>query len=181
MNPPERFFCDAMLGGLARWLRAAGYDTIFDAHIRDGALVRRCHEEGRRLLTSDGELMERYAVTEGVVESLFIPRNTRPVRQLAHVMDELHLKLRDPRCMVCNGELADVPPEEVREQVPPRVREACDRFFRCRGCGKTYWRGTHWESIRRKLRRAAGLERQDRETDDSLASEDGLAHNSNTG
>jgi uncharacterized protein with PIN domain len=24
-----RFLCDAMLGGLAKWLRAAGYDTYY--------------------------------------------------------------------------------------------------------------------------------------------------------
>ena len=34
--PPLRFFCDAMLGGLARWLRAMGYDAAFEYGIDDG-------------------------------------------------------------------------------------------------------------------------------------------------
>jgi len=33
------FFCDAMLGGLARWLRAAGYDAEYEYGIDDGGHV----------------------------------------------------------------------------------------------------------------------------------------------
>lgn len=32
---PPRFACDAMLGGLARWLRAAGYDATWTYGIED--------------------------------------------------------------------------------------------------------------------------------------------------
>jgi hypothetical protein len=35
-----------MLGGLARWLRAAGYDASWHDGIDDGELVRLCHAEG---------------------------------------------------------------------------------------------------------------------------------------
>ena len=31
-----RFFADAMLGRLARWLRLIGYDTAYDSEILDG-------------------------------------------------------------------------------------------------------------------------------------------------
>ena len=34
-----RLACDAMLGGLARWLRAAGHDTFWQEGIDDGALI----------------------------------------------------------------------------------------------------------------------------------------------
>ncbi|MGD2174359.1 MAG: Mut7-C RNAse domain-containing protein [Candidatus Brocadiaceae bacterium] len=157
MSETYRFFCDAMLGGLARWLRAAGYSACFDVHIRDGELVRRCLEEGRCLLTSDSGLLERYALTEGLVEYVFVPRDLSPIRQLAHMIDRLKLEIGDSRCMECDGELQEVPLEQVRGQVPPKVQAVCSRFFRCSGCGKTYWRGTHWESIQRKLSRAVEL------------------------
>ena len=39
-TPEPRFFCDVMLGGLARWLRAAGYDAEWREHIADPDLVR---------------------------------------------------------------------------------------------------------------------------------------------
>ncbi|MFO8007611.1 MAG: Mut7-C RNAse domain-containing protein [Candidatus Brocadiia bacterium] len=158
MAQEPTFYCDAMLGGLARWLRAAGYDTEFDAHVRDGALVRRCLEQGRWLLTSDSGMLERYAITEGLVQHVFVPRGQPPVQQLAYVMGELELELRAARCMDCNGELVPVELDEVAAQVPPRAREAYEEFFRCAGCGKVYWRGTHWEDISRKLNQAAGRE-----------------------
>ena len=53
------FLCDAMLGGLARWLRAAGYDAEFEYGIDDCELIRRAGEGGRILLSSDGPMFER--------------------------------------------------------------------------------------------------------------------------
>jgi uncharacterized protein with PIN domain len=149
------FLCDAMLGGLARWLRAAGYSAAFDVHVRDGELVRRALEQRLCLLTSDSGVMERYAVSEGLVRAVFVPMGLSPLEQLGHVMRALGLALRESLCMDCGGRLEGVALEAVSRDVPPKVREACDRFFRCEGCGKVYWRGTHWDDIRRRLRRAA--------------------------
>ncbi len=143
-----------MLGGLARWLRAAGYRAEFDVHIADGELVRRAVEEGLCLLTSDSGVMERYAVSRGLARTVFVPIGLTPIGQLGHVMRALDLPLREPRCMLCGGRLRDVPLDEVREHVPTKVRRVCSRFFRCEGCRKVYWRGRHWEDIRRRLGRA---------------------------
>ena len=52
-----RFLCDAMLGGLAKWLRAAGYDAYYareGTDVSDRTLTAKALEEGRVLLTSDG-------------------------------------------------------------------------------------------------------------------------------
>ena len=157
MSGQPRFICDAMLGGLARWLRAAGYSACFDVHIADGELVRRALEEDRCLLTSDGGVMERYAVAEGIVRSVFVPRGLDTLQQLAVVLGRLGLPLRQSRCMVCDAPLADVPLARVQQMVPERVRATCRRFFLCTGCGRLYWRGTHWQSIRRRLARAERL------------------------
>ena len=152
---PPRFICDAMLGGLARWLRAAGYSASFDVHMRDGELVRIALEQALCLLTSDSGVMERHAVSGGLVRTVFVPVGLSPLEQLGHVMGALGLGLRECLCMDCGGRLADVALEAVQEQVPPKVKESCERFFRCAGCGKVYWRGTHWEDIQRRLRAAA--------------------------
>src|SRR5205085_4482474 len=50
---PPRFACDAMLGYLARWLRAAGYDAFWQEGIDDAELVRLARREGRYLLSCD--------------------------------------------------------------------------------------------------------------------------------
>ena len=47
-----RFLCDAMLGGLAKWLRAAGYDTYYarqGTDVSDRSLTRKALEEGARI------------------------------------------------------------------------------------------------------------------------------------
>lgn len=160
MREEPTFICDAMLGGLARWLRAAGYSAAFDVHIGDGELVRRALEEGRCLLTSDSGIAERYAVAEGLVRFVFIPMGLSTTQQLAHVIGALELLPKSSRCMDCDGELAVVPLAEVQHEVPAKVRDLCPQFFRCQGCGKLYWHGTHWESIKGRLQRAVELARQ---------------------
>src|SRR3712207_2312024 len=75
-GPSVRFLCDAMLGGLAKWLRAAGYDTYYareGTDVSDASLTRKALEEGRVLLTSDGGFLERKPVREGNVGFLRVP------------------------------------------------------------------------------------------------------------
>ena len=45
-----------MLGGLARWLRAAGYDASWHDGIDDGDLVRLARDEGKVALSSDDDI-----------------------------------------------------------------------------------------------------------------------------
>ncbi len=153
------FFCDAMLGGLARWLRAAGYDAAFEYGIDDGDLVERCRRSGRILLSCDGPLFERTVIREGEVPALRVPRGLSNVEALRFVVRRLSLPLGQPRCMACGGELEEVPKHSVAGEAPPLAFRNCERFWRCAGCGKLLWRGTHWSRIRRKLREVAGGDR----------------------
>ena len=41
--------------------------------------------------------------------------------------------------------------EEVRGLVPPYVYRTQDKYMMCPSCGRVYWRGTHWERMRREL------------------------------
>lgn len=138
-----------MLGALARWLRAAGYDTHYASQgtdISDRTLTRRALEEGRVLLTSDGGFLERKPVRDGSVGFLRVPH--LPVEeQLRLVVDRFDLSRRPSRCMECNGELEITPPEAVEGRVPPGVIRNHEEFFRCRGCGRVFWYGSHWERI----------------------------------
>ena len=145
------FFCDAMLGGLARWLRAAGYDAAFEHGIDDGDLVRRCLDQGRVLLSSDGPMFERNLIKSGRVRAVFVPRQQSKLERLDFVVRHLRLPLRSPRCMACGGELAEVPKHSVLAEAPPLAYRSCERFWRCGRCGKLLWRGTHWQRITRRL------------------------------
>jgi uncharacterized protein with PIN domain len=150
MTPP-RFFCDAMLGGLSRWLRAAGYDASFQHGIEDGVLVRLAAQQGRIVLSSDGGIFERNVVKGGAVRAIFVPRATPPIEQLAVVFRALDLTAREPRCMACGGELREIPKREIADCAPPRSFAAYERFWKCASCNKLYWHGTHWTRITRTL------------------------------
>jgi len=145
------FFCDAMLGGLARWLRAAGYDAEFEYGIDDAELIRRAQEAGRMILSSDGGLFERNVVKGGQVRALYVPQQINKFDALRFVLRELGLPRRAPRCMACGGELAEVPKHTVTGEAPPLAFRNCESFWRCRRCGKLLWHGTHWQKITRQL------------------------------
>lgn len=149
------FMCDAMLGGLARWLRACGYDAAYEYGIDDGVLVRRALREGRVLLSSDGPLFERTAIRDGQVKALFVPRQLGKFEQLRFVLRSLGLGRLSPRCMACGGALAQVPRHEAMGEAPPLAYRNCRQFWRCTRCGKLLWHGTHWQRISRSLDAAA--------------------------
>src|SRR4029077_652480 len=58
MNKP-RFVADVMLGRLARWLRALGYDTLYFRDAPDRRLLALALTDQRRLLTRDAALARR--------------------------------------------------------------------------------------------------------------------------
>lgn len=151
-----RFICDAMLGGLARWLRAAGYDAEFEYDIDDGELVARAERTGQMILSSDGPLFERNVITSGRVRALFVPRQLSKLEQLRFVVGELGLAIGTARCMACGGELIEVPKHEVAGEAPPLAFRRCEQFWRCGRCGKLLWHGTHWRKIAERLGEIGG-------------------------
>jgi uncharacterized protein with PIN domain len=150
-----RFACDAMLGGLARWLRAAGYEASWNVSIADPDLVRLAQAEGRTLLSSDHGVFEFAVVRDGVLPSLFVPLRLSPEEQLAFVLARLALPLRQPRCMACGGSLIKLPRERAEGRVPPRSLAWAHAFCECSGCGRAFWHGRHWDRIAAQLRLAA--------------------------
>jgi uncharacterized protein with PIN domain len=151
----RRFFCDAGLGGLARWLRAAGYEAAWQDGIDDAELVRPARVTSATILTTDSGLMERRVVRDGKVPALWLPPTLRVPEQLARVFHQFGLKPGRPRCMSCGGELRPVPKESLRGLVPPRTYGWLDEYFVCCRCAKVFWHGTHWQRIVRQLARAA--------------------------
>ena len=151
-----RFVCDAGLGGLARWLRAAGYEAAWTAGIADDALLRTAREQRALLLTTDSLLLERRVIREGTIPALWLPPWGRAPEQLARVFRELRLRPRPPRYMACGGELRRVDKAVVAARIPPRARWL-DIYFVCARCNRLFWHGTHWARITERLR-ALGID-----------------------
>jgi len=141
-----RFLADAHLGGLARLLRLAGFDTLYENGLPDAQIESRAREDGRIVLTRDRELLKRRGITHGC----FV-RALRPREQLREVIERLDLarSLRPfSRCLACNAALAPIDKSAVCDRLPPNVRECHDRFTACTGCGRIYWEGSHWRRMR---------------------------------
>ncbi|HEX2009872.1 MAG TPA: Mut7-C RNAse domain-containing protein [Roseateles sp.] len=142
-----RFVADAHLGGLARLLRMAGFDTLYDNHYRDPEIVSLAEAEGRIVLTRDRELLKRRGVSHGCyVHAL------RPALQLRELVARLDLA-RSARpltlCLDCNRPLQAVSRAEVAARLPDHVRG--DRFSRCDACQRVFWEGSHWRHMRQRL------------------------------
>ena len=149
-----RFILDAMLGGLARWLRILGYDTAFDPAIPDAELVRRGLAEGRHILTRDRGIPEEWRVSGCTVLEV-----DEPDGQLKEVLGRFNLEVGAKlfsRCTVCNALLESISREDARSRVPPRVIELHDNFAFCSGCDRVYWEGSHTERMRARLKAILG-------------------------
>ena len=141
-----RLLADAHLGGLARLLRLAGFDTLYENGLADAQIEAFAREQGRIVLTRDRELLKRRGITHGCfVHAL------RPREQLREVIGRLDLarSVRPfTRCLACNGELSTIDKASAANRLPPNVRQCHDRFTACAGCGRIFWEGSHWRRMR---------------------------------
>lgn len=148
-----KFIVDSNAGKLARWLRMMGYDVLFFNHIGDAQLVDIALKEERMVLTKDTQLIRRRVVTNGQVKVILI-QSDDPKEQLHQIVNELKLdcRLRQfTRCLECNQKLLPKSKEEVKELVPPYVFRTQTQYMQCPSCLRVYWRGTHWQRMKREL------------------------------
>jgi hypothetical protein len=111
-------------------------------------LVALANQQERTLLTKDGHLLREKKVNG------YLVRSQAWEDQLREVLDEFNLRDQiNPfsRCPKCNQLLEDVRKEQVAEHVPELVYQVQDQFYRCPGCQRVYWNGTHVERMTRKL------------------------------
>lgn len=150
-----RFVADAMLGSLARKLRALGYDTTYYGKGEDAALVGQAKREGRVILTADRQLAS-WASSRVPKVILVTGRNDgsriRAIGQAARASG-IKLVSGDSLCSLCGGEMEPLTKKDVVGRVPPPVGRRHRLFYRCRSCGQIYWRGTHWKKLRSLARR----------------------------
>lgn len=144
-NP--RVACDAMCGGLARWLRLLGVDATFTSGIADADLVAQAFADGRTVISGDRRLFERRVFTRNLLPGLLLPVGLRLDAQVEFVVRALGLTAATPRCTACNGKLEPVGRDEVSDVVPARSLIWATDFQRCQACGHVFWKGTHWRRI----------------------------------
>src|SRR5262245_23478757 len=104
-----RFVADAMLGRLARWLRALGYDTLYFRDAPDRRLLALALTDQRRLLTRDAALARRARDAGLLVRAEALDAQIQEVTAAAGLGACRVLS----RCLECNAPLAAATPEAV--------------------------------------------------------------------
>jgi len=133
-----KFLVDGMLGSLARKLRILGFDTLYDPKSEDDALRSSARTDRRILLTGDFELYK--SAKRSYIDTILIDSSSERDR-LFEVLQKLGTtKIRTDqmvsRCSQCNGVLYDTGKIGRHGSV-----------FSCRTCGKSYWKGSHWDKL----------------------------------
>ncbi len=144
------FVADAMLGSLARKLRALGFDTSYHRSGGDAPLLKLALRERRMILTSDRQLAAFAAARGAPVILLTREGDGRRLSELAAAAAShgLALERGEPRCSLCGGPLAKVTKAGVSGRVPSAVLRAHRLFYRCTACSHVYWKGSHWKKLR---------------------------------
>jgi hypothetical protein len=143
-----------MLGRLAKYLRALGYDTIY-CRLPAEAFVREAEAEGRVFVTL------RRALPDGCRCRMISPGEGPIEIQLRKIIESLRLKPDRDRvltiCLNCNVETREVPLDTIAERIPEKVREKVSSYRMCPKCGKIFWWGSHADRIMGVLQRSGAF------------------------
>jgi len=147
----DLFLADAHLGGLARFLRMLGFDTLHENAFGDAEIRRLASQERRVVLTRDRELLK----CRDIIAGCYV-HERKPEAQLAEVAARYGLAERArpfTRCLRCNLPLERVERDAVLARLPESVARTHREFYRCAGCDRVYWPGSHYERMRAALGR----------------------------
>lgn len=147
----NRFIVDVNLGKLAQKLRLLGFDTLFRNDFEDDEIIEISLKEKRIILTRDKGILKQNVVTHG-----YFIRIDNPKKQLTEVIERFQLQnsFRPfSRCSNCNGELQEVPKSDLTAILPDDTLNYYHEFWKCSGCGKIYWEGSHFEKILKWIER----------------------------
>jgi uncharacterized protein with PIN domain len=148
-----KFIADNNVGKLARWLRLIGYDTLLFRKKNDSQMIKTALSGDRVILTKDGQFMRRRLVIDGRLKAIHIKQDD-PNLQVQEVVQILNLNYYFKPfslCLECNQELIARDKEEVQNRVPAHVFKTQAQYTECPACHRIYWRGTHWQTMVKKL------------------------------
>jgi uncharacterized protein with PIN domain len=145
---PIRFIADAHLGGLARLLRMAGFDTLYENNFQDAEIEAIAGRDHRIVLSRDIELLKRRSLVHGAYV-----RALKPAQQFREIFERFRLRSTHPfsLCLDCNAPLRPISLEAAWHRIPPNIRATHQCFSTCDVCERVFWEGSHWKSMQRLL------------------------------
>lgn len=142
-----RFVADVHLGKLARLLRLLGFDVLYKNDWQKKELISVAAAEGRILFSRNPAFQKSEIPFQQITSE-------RPDVQLAEAVHRFNLSVWFTpltRCLLCNGELAEVPKETVREKIPEQTARWYNQFWQCARCKQVFWKGAHYGRIRQLI------------------------------
>jgi uncharacterized protein len=148
-----KFIADGMLGKIAKKLRIFGFDTEYLVNTDDNTIIKINFDKKRIILTKDRQLYDR-SIRLNIPCILIILENES--ENLIAIMKECDINYIFPitnkhtRCTLCNGVLETVTKSlssSVLYNVPKKVLENVNSFYKCVSCQRIYWDGTHINEI----------------------------------
>lgn len=145
-----KFLCDVMLARLARYLRAAGHDTVLASDAAsDRDVLRQAIDENRCLLTADRKIVEHRAARGRVLTLPNSPLDAQ-VKELSRQIALSWTSLAFTRCLLDNTLLVSVNEQDLLA-VPEDVIKSGDPIMQCPACRRIYWRGSHYRRMMGRL------------------------------
>ena len=141
----SRFVADVHLGKLAKYLRMAGFDTLYENDSSDPELIQIALQQKRILLTRDKGLLKDKRLTHG-----YLVRATDPKEQIREILERFDLfsKMKPfTICLECNGLIASIEKRKIADKLLPKTRRYYKRFFSCSRCERIFWKGSHFDRM----------------------------------
>ena len=147
------FIADEMLVKLARWLRIIGINVENVSEVEEDEILKLVQAKNAVLLTSD-KMLHKKAFSQKI-EAILVPDSPleNQIKTIIYNSKiELPPKLKPIICPVCNGKLKEIQKSKISGKIPNKVYKKHNKFWECKECGKVYWKGTHWEEIKKRLK-----------------------------
>ncbi len=146
----QTFFCDIMLGRLAKHLRMLGIDTKYSRSISESTLIKMSSDENRTILTRRTSFLK----LKEPVPFCFVNSNN-PKIQLTEIIKYFNV-LPDSLepfslCLLCNSALGEVDRNLVEGKVPDYIFNTIEKFSQCPACNRIYWQGTHYKNMTKRV------------------------------
>ena len=127
-----------------------GHEVDYEPGLDDSSLLDLTGRREAVLLTRDEELHNRAEARH--VRAMLVTGDSEE-EKLTGVAREygipLVVDMSLTRCPKCGASLSHAEKAEVANNVPATSLKLYSEFWKCNNvhCGKTYWRGSHWERI----------------------------------
>jgi len=144
-----KFLADVNVIKLGRLLIIMGFDVSYSPLLSDHEIANIAEKEARIILTRDTQLLKRKKV-------IFAKRikSDYPYEQLIETIRFFGLEKQIcffSRCTKCNLKLVSVSKEKVVNLLEPKTKKFFDIFLQCPQCNNVFWKGSHFENIKKKI------------------------------